>query len=89
MNDGPAPLGQDVVKEILDNMSTKLSKSGFGVTLVHDANGSYGPAGKWYLTLRFSDKHKDHLTVSLCVEKISSFQADEIERKSEEYWRDK
>jgi hypothetical protein len=68
--DGTAPLSGTETDAALEQMR-QLIAINFGVTLVHDHNGAYGPAGQRHLTLRFGD-----YTVSTVVTQVSSYDAD-------------
>ena len=73
-----APLNRAFVERILEHVRKGQTKAGFGVTLQEDHNGAWGPIGKRYLTVRFSDPQcaDDLVEVMMEVVSVTSRHAD-------------
>jgi hypothetical protein len=79
MSDKPAYIHIDRVDAILETMR-KMISSKFGVTLQQDPNGTWGPMGKRYVTVRFTDPVSlDRIEVSMAIESVRSQNADREE----------
>lgn len=86
MTDRPEPLNLDHTQTILEEMRLLLVESKkFGVTLVEDDNGAWGPLGACYLTLRFTNSNDDHVEVMMRVDRVVSRDVEKQARYDRDY----
>jgi hypothetical protein len=87
MSQEPAWLEREHTERLLEILRTNIAQN-MGVTLQQDHNGAWGPMGKWYLTMRFSDGTgitADHIEVRAEITSVSSdHENDEEDRRNRE-----
>lgn len=87
-----AEMSRSHVEAMLAHMVTRLSRdAAFGVTLVEDTNGIYGPMGKQYLTVRFESpwREDDLIEVHMELISVSSDKENQHEEEQRSYWKGK